>query len=141
MIFLDTNVVVDYLHSQSSLSDTPRMEAVYGLFADIEAGREKALVSEVVLHECFYVLVMRLKVATVPSFCAAFRDILSWSGWAINVSEMSIFRSALDILEAHPKLEFSDAAIAARAWAHDAKLATFDSRLADAYGGTRWADS
>lgn len=56
-------------------------------------------------------------------------------------AEVDVLASALDMLEGNPMLEFSDAVNASRAKAHDAELATFDERLAKAYGGEIWSAS
>lgn len=138
MIFLDTNVFVDLLLPPADEAGHVRLRTIVALCERIQSGHEKALVSEVVLHESFYVLVLRSKAFTVAEFCEVFRDILSWRGWNIDDREMGIFRSGLDVLEQHPRLEFSDSIIAARAEAYGAELVTSDARLAKAYTGRIW---
>lgn len=109
------------------------------LLTEIESGSMKAAIGEVVLHEFCYVSgSKRLDRLDVPTLCDLLRSLLSWPGWVIPPSDKSAYRRASDILEQHPKLEFSDSVIAARAEALNAELATFDSSLAKAHEGPAW---
>lgn len=141
MTFLDTNVLVDFLFVPEDQSSSPRFKKVLTLFDAISSGSTQALLSEVVLHESFYVLVIRGKYIEPRMFCEILREMLTWPGWAMDPAEMAIVSRAFEYLIETPKLELSDAIIAARAEAHGAELATFDKRLAQAYGGPIWADS
>ncbi len=141
MIFLDTNILVDFLLPPIDEAGRIRIGTILNLCEQIQSGHEKALLSEIVLHESFYVLVLRSKAFGVTDFCETFRDILSWRGWIMDDREMRILRNGLDILEQYPRLELSDAMIAARAEAYDAHLATSDLRLAKAYSGSLWSGS
>lgn len=139
MILIDTNVVLASIRQPVTPQDVPQHEMATSLFDKISTGETTALISEIVLHECFYVLVMRDKSIATEEFCSLFRRLLTWAGWSLGDQEMNILRSALDILQDFPKLEFSDSVIAARAEFHDAELATFDSRLAKAFTGNMWS--
>lgn len=140
-ISIDTNIFFAFLIPPVSETDTAHHSRAIELLQAVHEERVAGIVSEVVLHESYYVLVMRRKVLTVAEFGLIFQDILTWPGWAIPDSEKGIYLHALDILEENLKLEFSDAVIAARAEAHGAELATFDRRLAEAFGGPIWMDS
>lgn len=138
MIVIDTNIILASIRQPVTVADQDHHSRATQLLGQIAAGTTQALVPEIVLHECFYVLVMRDGQLSVDDFCSLFRRFLDWPGWAMGTLEMDIFMHALDIVQAHPKLEFSDAVIAARAEVHDAELATFDQRLAKAFDGTIW---
>lgn len=140
MILIDTNVILASIRQPVTDADIQHHERATSLLRDVSLGTVSALIGEIVLHECYYVLVMRDKEIGPEAFCSLFNRMLDWPGWAHSDAEMTIFKSALDFLSDHPKLEFSDAVIAARAEYHDAELATFDRRLAEAYGGQIWAE-
>lgn len=137
---IDTNVVLASLRQPITENDQKHHEKATQLMGEIAAGFTKAIIPEIVLHECFYVLVMRDRDTTVENFCDLMSRMLGWFGWSMGQTETDIYLSALRILQDSPKLEFSDAVIAARAEAHDAELATFDKRLASAFAGPIWAD-
>lgn len=142
MIVVDTNVILAALRQPVTSHDERHHHRQSAkLIGQISENSQRALMPEIVLHECFYVLVMRDRDVSVDSFCELFRRMLEWPGWAMGSEETAIFTRAVDILQDNPKLEFSDAVIAARAEAHGAELATFDRRLAEAYGGPIWMDS
>ena len=138
---IDTNILITFF--TSALTDLEEMKAkrVLSLFREIEAGDVRGLLPEVVLHEFFYVLLgSRYSHIELSTLCERVSGLLSWPGWRFESGDFDIYMRALDILQADPKLEYSDAVIAARAEAHGAELATFDRRLAKAYGGPIWAD-
>lgn len=141
MILIDTNVILATINEPVTPQDSEHHSRATALLGKVSRGTEQALISEIVLHECFYVLVMRDRRLSVDRFCSIFRRFLEWPGWAMSRNEKEIYVRALDLLEYQPKLEYSDAVIAARAEAHGAVLATFDKRLADTFGGTIWAES
>lgn len=141
MIVIDTNVILASIRQPATPADKRQHGKATDLLGQIAKGTDQALIPEIVLHECFYVLTMRDGDLSVDAFCNLFRGVLEWPGWTMPQFETSIFQQALEILMEYPKLEFSDAVIAARAEAHGAELATFDTRLAKAYGGTIWAES
>lgn len=141
MIVIDTNIILASIRQPVTSADEGHHTQATQLLSQVAAGTVQALVPEVVLHECFYVLVMRDRQLSVEDFSSLFRRFLDWPGWAMRPEELDVFMRALDIVEAHPKLEFSDAVIAARAEVHDAELATFDQRLAKAFDGKIWTAS
>lgn len=138
---IDTNVLIAFLGPLLSQEDERQFAKASELLQAVNEGRASAIISEIVLHECHYVMVTRAKMLENTEFCDAFQDILSWPGWLVSEEELGILVRGLEILEEHPKLEFSDAVIAARAEVHGAVLATFDRRLAEAFGGPIWAES
>lgn len=138
MILIDTNYLVDFILPPYDAAAESRHSEAKALLSGIESGTYRTILTEVVLHECFYVLVTRLKAIDVPTFFELFQSILQYRGWQIDADHLAVYLRALDILQAHPRLEFSDSIIAARAEAHGAELATFDKRLAKAYGGPIW---
>lgn len=54
------------------------------------------------------------------------RDFMALSGLSVPDPDRALFNRAFDLWEAHPKLEFSDAVIAARCEHGDFELASFD---------------
>lgn len=141
MILIDTNYLVDFILPPFDEIAEARHAKARSLLSGIESGTYEAIAPEVVIHECFYVLVMKLQVIDVPTFVEIFQSILQYRGWHIRSMDVDIYLRALELLRSDLKLEFSDSVIAARAEAHGAELATFDKRLAQAYGGPIWADS
>ena len=61
MIFIDTNVLVDFFFVPGDQANSHRLRRVSELFEAISVGEVEALLSEVVIHETFYVLVIRGK--------------------------------------------------------------------------------
>lgn len=140
-ILIDTNVILASIMQPVSHQDILNHDIATSLLSKVSTGGKQAIVSEVVLHECYYVLVTRDKRMATEEFCSIFRRFLEWPGWVFSGLEKETFLRALEIVEATPKREFSDAVIAARAEANGAELATFDKRLAKAFGGPIWAES
>lgn len=138
MILVDSNILIDLFVQPSDHHGKTRLAVIYPLMRKIEAGEVEAYVPEVVLHECFYVLVLRLRIIEPVEYCRAFASILRFPGWMMSSQELSVYMRAIDILENRPSLRFSDAVIAARAEAYGAELATFDQRLLAIYDGPRW---
>lgn len=138
-VVVDANVIITFLLPPTSDQERSKLERVKQLFNRIYNGNIEAYLPEIVLHETFYTLLGRRFPDThLPTLCGTIAAILDWPGWALDESERAIILRAMDILQIDPKLEYSDAAIAARAEFHNAELATFDSRLAKAYGGNIW---
>lgn len=138
MIAIDTNVFVASFNTPVTDRDVRQHTTANKVLSDISTGSISGVVTEVVLHECYYVMVMRDKTLDNESFCDLFRRVLAWPGWAMPTGELHIFNRALDYLQIEPRLEFSDAVIAARAEAYDAELATFDKGLLAVYDGPIW---
>lgn len=141
MIVIDSNILIDLFVIPKDERDVIRLETIWNLIHQVETGDIEAIVPEVALHECFYVLVMRLKIISAEQFCIAFSSILDFPGWRMLNQDQTVYFRALDILELHPRIEFSDAVIAARAEAYGAELATFDKRLLSVYDGPVWQPS
>lgn len=141
MILIDTNYLIDFILPPFDEIVEQRHIKAKALLAGIESGAHRAIVPEVVLHECFHVLVTRLKVLEVRTFVELFRSILQYRGWRMQDLDVAVYLRALEILRYAPKIELSDSIIAARAEAHGAALATFDRRLAKAYGGPIWGEN
>lgn len=142
LIVIDTNVLITFFAPAQTELEDGKFERVLQLFQQIETNKVRAIIPEVVLHETFYTLLGRRFPNThLKNLCQGVSRLLVWPGWYFQPGDLEIYLRALEILEADPKLEFSDSVIAARAEAHDAELATFDRRLAKAYGGPVWADS
>jgi predicted nucleic acid-binding protein len=139
MIFVDTNIFIYVLTSPVTPRDIHMQQRSRELFAEIASGKTHAILSEVVVHELFSTMMSsRLRQMSIVDLCEIVRSILNWPGWVMTTSDKTVFLRALDILQQHPKLEFSDSVIAARAEALGATLATFDARLAKAYSGAVW---
>ena len=141
MILIDTNYLIDFILPPYDEIAEKRHAKAKSLISGIESGTFQAITPEVVLHECFYVLVMKLQVIDAATFVEIFQSLLQYRGWHMPPDDLAVYRRALEILKIVPRIEYSDAVIAARAEAHEAELATFDRRLAEAYGGPIWAES
>lgn len=141
MILVDTNFLVDFILPPYDSGAAVRHDRATTLLIGIEDGRLPAIMPEVVFHECFHVLVTRLKVIDVSTFYQIFRSILQYPGWRNSQEDLGNFVRALEIVVELPKLELSDAIIVARAEFHNAELATSDKRMAAFYSGPIWAES
>lgn len=140
MILVDSSVLLCLITIPTTPEDVEMKRRAKALFSAIETGTTRAAIAEIVLHEFCYVSgSKRLNRLGAQEQCDFLRSLLEWPGWVFPPGEKSIFHSAIDILESYPRLEFSDAVIAARAEALNADLATFDARLARAYSGTVWS--
>lgn len=138
-VVIDTNVVVEFLHAQMSTPTNDQQVRAITLFRNLEVGAIEGILPEVVLHECYLVLVLRNNKLTTPEFFKVFDEMLSWPCWLMDSQEISIYGRALEYLSHSPKLEFSDAVIAARAETYGAELATFDQGLLAVYDGPVWS--
>lgn len=141
-VVVDSSVLITFLIAPTGELETRKHHQVIDLFRRIESVELTGLLPEVVLHETFYTLLGRRFPDTQLSvLCDVIARILHWHGWLLTDLERSIYLRALDILQQQPKLEFSDAVIAARAETHEATLATFDKRLAAAFAGPIWDEA
>lgn len=140
-VLIDTNVVVDYLYSRNTDPLNPLQTRAVSLFTNLELGLQTGILPEVVIHECYLVTVLRNERLSSSEFCGVFDEILSWPCWLMDSFEIGVYGRALDYLDQYPKLEFSDAVIAARAEAWGAELATFDRDLLAVYDGPVWSIS
>lgn len=141
-VVVDTNVLIHFLTTPQSELESLKVEKVRRLLERIESGAISAILPEVVLHEMFYTLTgKRFPDTHLPTLAVIVATILDWPGWEFSELDLAVYHRAIEILLSDPRLEYSDAVIAARAEAHGAVLATFDKRLADTFGGTIWAES
>lgn len=127
MIFLDTNIVLRSVTAPQTVKDRERHEVALNLLERIGTDKVMAAVSEVVLHEIAINLVSpRQYGLPVTNAIEILRDFMALPGLRIPEPDRGYFVRALDLWEEHPKLEFSDAVIAARCEHHDLELASFD---------------
>jgi predicted nucleic acid-binding protein len=142
MIFLDANVFLRYLAPSSSPATAVMKDIARELFASVRRGEQEATTSEVVIHEVCYVLQSsshyRMKTATVVEYL---QPLIAMPGMSFPGTDKRIYLRALELLLDYPKLEFSDAVIAARAEWQGVPLATFDSYLASMPFVTPWVPS
>lgn len=139
-MYVDTSVLLCLVTVPTTPEDVAMRERATVLLSAVESGEVRASMGEVVLHEFCYVSgSKRLKRLDVSTLCDLLRALVDWPGWVFPPGEKAIYMKALDILQDHPKLEFSDSIIAARAEALNAELATFDAVLARAYSGAVWS--
>lgn len=139
-VVIDSSIIITFLIPPANEREANKLIHVTQLFQQIENGTITAVLPEVVLHETFYTLLgKRFPDVKLSPLCRAISTIIRWPGWQWKPQEQSINLRAIDILEAHPKLEFSDAVIAARAETYGAELATFDQGLLAVYDGPVWS--
>lgn len=139
MIFIDTNVLLYTLTGPETPEDLEMRARSYELLSKVAAGTIRATTNDVVLHEVCWVLGSKTRYGHDPKHILDIMEsVLSWPGWWFLPGDLELYRRALIIFAADPRLQFSDAIIAARAEALGAELATFDRRLAKAYSGTTW---
>ena len=93
------------------------------------ANRSSTL-SEVVLHECSFILASKHHYAVPPKQIADYlSEILNLAGMRLPRGEKSLYLRALAIYRDNSKLELADSIIAARAERLGVPLATFDKLL------------
>lgn len=127
MIFLDSNIFLRALTAPVTASDREWREQAALLFAGIESGKLEATTSEVVLHEVSFNLTSSKHYAMAAhDVIRILRFLLAMMGLRFSGQEKDVYLRALDLWEEHPKLEFSDAVIAARCEHGDLELASFD---------------
>lgn len=139
MIFLDANVFLRYLAPSSSPATVVMKDIAGELFASVRRGEEEATTSEVVIHEVCHILQSsnhyRMVTATVVD---VLQSLIAMPGLIFPGTDKRVYLRALEILLNYPKLEFSDAVIAARAEWQGVPLAKFDEYLAGMPFVTRW---
>lgn len=141
MIFVDTNVLLRYL----TRSEDPRVQTMESeatlLFDQVLDGQETITTSEVVIHECAYVLMSSshygLDRETVAGYLGL---IVNADGMRLPRGEKSLFLRALDLFATYP-IEMADALVAARSERLGIPLATFDKQLAGLSAVEPWFDS
>lgn len=139
MILVDTNVLLRYLTPPTDAAMQIHHGQARGLMEAIERGEILATTLEVVLHETCYLLNSpRVYGQPVGKVAPAIRAVLQFSGWRFPPGYLSLYERALDLWEAHPKLDFSDAVIAARCERGNLELASFDRHFEQFPQLRRW---
>jgi predicted nucleic acid-binding protein len=139
VILVDTNVLLRYLTPPTDAAMQIQHDQARGLMESIERGEVLATTLEVVLHETCYLLNSpRVYGQPVGKVAPAIRAVLQFSGWRFPAGYLSLYERALDLWELHPKLEFSDAVIAARCERGDLELASFDRHFEKLPQLRRW---
>lgn len=140
MIFLDANVLLRFLTAPTTEQDVNRKAEAHALLARIDAGELAATTSEVVLHEVSYILTSSRQYRLAASQATILiRIILAMKGLEFPADDRAVYIRALDLWEEHPKLEFSDAVIAARCEHGGHELATFDRHFDALPSINRWS--
>jgi predicted nucleic acid-binding protein len=139
VIFLEANVFLRQLTAPTDDATHRMQEQVIDLFERIESDEVQATSSEVVLHETCYVLSSARQYGRAPAdFVPDLAYLLTLAGVRFPRGDQAIYLRALDLYAERPKLEFSDAVIAARCEAAGHDLATFDRRFDAIETVTRW---
>jgi predicted nucleic acid-binding protein len=106
--FVDANIFLRYLVD----SDPGKAQACRDLFRRVQAGDEVATTSEVIVAEVAYVLRSRAHYGLAPAEIAErLRPLLALRG--LKLDHKTACLRALEVWEAHPKLDFEDATIVA----------------------------
>jgi predicted nucleic acid-binding protein len=139
MIFVDANVFLRALTEPSTVKDEEWRRQATDLFQGVVEGSTLATTSEVVLHEVSFSLTSRKQYGmSAVDVIRILRSMISMPGMTFPGMEADVYRRALDLWEAHPKLEFSDAVIAARCERGDLELASFDRHFEQLPHLRRW---
>jgi len=140
VIFIDANILLRHFTEAETPADLPRKAVARELCRRMEAGEVSVTTSEIVLHEVCYILTSRRHYGQSSSeVILAIRTVLQWPGFVLPANERALFVRALDLWEQHPKLEFSDAVIAARCERGDHELATFDRHFDAIESVRKWS--
>lgn len=108
MRFVDANIFLRYLVD----SDPKKAQACRELFKRVQAGDEAVTTSEVIIAEVAYVLRSLAHYGLTPQEIAErLRPLLALRG--LKLDHKNACLRALDVWEAHPKLDFEDAIIVA----------------------------
>lgn len=142
MIFVDTNYFLRYM-TQSTDPASARMSRIANEFFNrVERGEDVAMTSGIVLRELCNVLISPRQYGyPAETVVELMRGEINLKGFRFEATDKALYLRALDILEANPKLEFSDAAIAARVERLNIPLATFDDRLGTLPTITRYSSN
>lgn len=140
MIFLDANVFLRAIAPAPDESTRRRQVLARALFKRVEAGELDVTTSEVVLHETCFTLSSPRQYGAAPSaFVPDLAYLLSLAGMRFPRGDQAVYRRALELYLERPKLEFSDAVIAARCEAAGHDLATFDRHFDAIPTVQRWS--
>jgi predicted nucleic acid-binding protein len=139
VIFLDTNIILRAVTTPRTPQDQRRQQQALDLLERVGKDEVSATASEVVLHEIATNLISpRQYGLSAGSAIEILRDFLALAGLYFPGDDEVVYVRALDLWEAHPKLEFSDAVIAARCERNDLELASFDRHFDRLPGLRRW---
>jgi predicted nucleic acid-binding protein len=106
---LDTNVVLRYLVEDPE-TIAPRFAGVLPFFEKLERGERSALLTPLVLFQCWFVLTSYYEVPG-PDAAAKLRELLGFKG--LRVPEKPVLRACLDTLLAERSVDVVDAYLAA----------------------------
>ena len=139
MIFLDANIFLRQLTSSSDEATVPLEKLALDLFERVELNDLDVTTSEVVIHEVCFILSSPRQYGLEPAdFISDLAYLLSLAGMRFPRGDQATYLRALDLYLERPKLEFSDAVIAARSEAAGHDLATFDRHFDAIPTLTRW---
>ncbi|MDP2957959.1 MAG: PIN domain-containing protein [Longimicrobiales bacterium] len=105
---LDTNVVLRYLVEDPETTE-PRFRGAVAFFEKIERGERTALLTPLVLFQCYFVLTSYYEVPRAEA-AAKLREVLSYKG--LRVPEKPVLRACLDTLSER-SVDLVDAYLAA----------------------------
>ena len=94
---VDTNVVLRYLIEDPETAD-PRFRGAVPFFEKLERGEQTALLTPLVLFQCYLVLTSYYKVPR-PVAASKLRELLSYKG--LRVPEKAVLRACLETLSEH----------------------------------------
>ncbi|HSW31576.1 MAG TPA: PIN domain-containing protein [Longimicrobiales bacterium] len=106
---LDTNVILRYLVEDPE-TIAPRFRGVLPFFEKLERGERSALLTALVLFQCWFVLTTYYGVPG-PDAAAKLRELLAFKG--LHVPEKPVLRACLDTLLADRSADVVDAYLAA----------------------------
>jgi len=130
MIFLDSNIILRYLTAPQSDLMHRQQKKAEALILAAKRGEQIVTLSEIVLHECSFILASKhhygLPITTIADYLT---EMVNLAGMRLPRGEKSVYLRALDIYRLNPKLGYADSIIAARSERLGVPLATFDSSL------------
>jgi len=140
VIFLDSNVFLRYLTPPIDDATRSMQEVAIDLFERVERDALDVTTSEVVLHEVCYILSSPRQYGNAPSaFVPSLASLIAFPGFRFPRGDQALYGRALELYLEQPKLEFSDAVIAARCEAAGHTLATFDRHFDAIPTVQRWS--
>jgi predicted nucleic acid-binding protein len=127
MIYLDTNIFLRFFVKPTDPEGQRRSKIAETLIRRVANNEVNATITEVVLHELAYTLGSRKQYGKSPEFVhSRLKFIVELPGLRLSRDDRYCYGRALELLEQLPKIEFSDAILAARTEYRDSELATFD---------------
>jgi predicted nucleic acid-binding protein len=141
-MFLDANIFLRFFTQSPDPKNQRRSDIAKVLIGAVSRGEVLATTSEVVLHEVAFVLGSKnqygLKTDEILD-CLKFAVRLN--GLRFSREDRWCYERALEILESHPRIQFSDAVIAARCEHREHTLATFDKHFSRFDSLQLWRES